>query len=548
MKNMNSSQMQKEFETLKNNYESAKQAMKQAKKAFKAEYKSLKSRLKPFKLAYKQAELAEHEAKVAYKALLKELKKWGDGDESPEEIDIDTPNTLTEAAPAAEPKRKPGRPATKVKEEVSAGPKRKPGRPATKVKETAAPATESKRKTGRPAAEKPASPGADDLTRITGVGDKVAAMLQRNGINSFAEMAAVSLERYKQLLKENGMSKFRNPSPWAEEAAMLAGIPYTPSPPAAAAEPDQPKRKPGRPATKAKEEVAAGPKRKPGRPATKAKEEVAAEPKRKPGRPATKAKEEVAAEPKRKPGRPATKAKEEVAAELKRKPGRPATKAKEEVATEPKRKPGRPATKAKEEVAAEPKRKPGRPATKVKEEVAAEPKRKPGRPAEAPTTTAVNPDLTSVKGVSDKVAEMLRNNGIKTLADMAQTPLDRYKKLLKDNHMHRFKDPAGWAKEAAALIAMTPSADKPESEAPKKKPGRPLAEHTTSPERLHDDLTKINGIGIKVVAALHANDIRTFRDMANTSVERFKDILKANGMSKFRNPNNWAEEAKKLIV
>jgi predicted flap endonuclease-1-like 5' DNA nuclease len=46
--------------------------------------------------------------------------------------------------------------------------------------------------------------------------------LNSEGIYTFKEMAAVSLERYKEILKANNMSKFRDPSGWAGIAAELA--------------------------------------------------------------------------------------------------------------------------------------------------------------------------------------------------------------------------------------------------------------------------------------------------------------------------------------
>ena len=42
---------------------------------------------------------------------------------------------------------------------------------------------------------------------------------------------------------------------------------------------------------------------------------------------------------------------------------------------------------------------------------------------------------------------------------------------------------------------------------------------------------------------LKANGVDTFAKMAETSVDKFKELLKANNMSKFRNPTNWAKLA-----
>ena len=47
-------------------------------------------------------------------------------------------------------------------------------------------------------------------------------MLKANGVDTYAKMADTSIEKYKELLKANNMSKFRNPTKWASLAAELA--------------------------------------------------------------------------------------------------------------------------------------------------------------------------------------------------------------------------------------------------------------------------------------------------------------------------------------
>ncbi|MEY3053268.1 MAG: hypothetical protein RLY31_3053, partial [Bacteroidota bacterium] len=62
-----------------------------------------------------------------------------------------------------------------------------------------------------------------------------------------------------------------------------------------------------------------------------------------------------------------------------------------------------------------------------------------------------------------------------------------------------------------------------------------------------DDLTKINGVGIKVLEALHRSGIHTFAQMASTSEERFREILEENKMSRKRDTSKWAESAAILM-
>lgn len=171
--------MQKELEQRKTILENAKQVRKHAKASLKAEMKAIKAQLKPFKLAQKQAQKVEQEAKKAYKSLLKEIKKAG-------------------VAVEKEPKQLPD----------------KPKRQERKPKEVSAPVAVND-------GIKP-SGKSDDLTKIKGIGDAVADMLQANGVKSFADMANTSYDRFKELLRANNMSRYRNPLNWAKEAGALA--------------------------------------------------------------------------------------------------------------------------------------------------------------------------------------------------------------------------------------------------------------------------------------------------------------------------------------
>jgi predicted flap endonuclease-1-like 5' DNA nuclease len=57
-----------------------------------------------------------------------------------------------------------------------------------------------------------------------------------------------------------------------------------------------------------------------------------------------------------------------------------------------------------------------------------------------------------------------------------------------------------------------------------------------------DDLTVIEGIGPKVNQLLHNAGIQTFAQLANTSPENLKSILKPAGLA-FINPESWIEQA-----
>ncbi|MBC8099909.1 MAG: 50S ribosomal protein L30 [Armatimonadetes bacterium] len=58
-----------------------------------------------------------------------------------------------------------------------------------------------------------------------------------------------------------------------------------------------------------------------------------------------------------------------------------------------------------------------------------------------------------------------------------------------------------------------------------------------------DDLTKIEGIGPKMSAALNAAGIHTFDQLANTGEEQLRDAIQAAGMKLAPGVSSWAEQA-----
>ena len=60
----------------------------------------------------------------------------------------------------------------------------------------------------------------------------------------------------------------------------------------------------------------------------------------------------------------------------------------------------------------------------------------------------------------------------------------------------------------------------------------------------NDDLEVIEGIGPKIAAVLTASGIRTFHDLADSSVPAISAILeKAGPRFKLANPSSWPEQA-----
>lgn len=73
----------------------------------------------------------------------------------------------------------------------------------------------------KPVAEE--APKGDDLTKLDGVGPKLAEVFNAAGINSYAELAAASVEKMKEILEAAG-SRYasKDPQPWIEQAKGLA--------------------------------------------------------------------------------------------------------------------------------------------------------------------------------------------------------------------------------------------------------------------------------------------------------------------------------------
>jgi predicted flap endonuclease-1-like 5' DNA nuclease len=543
-------------EALKSAYQDAKKAKKKAKAAFKAKAKELKAKLKPAKQALKEAEKAEKLAKAAWKALS-------------ENNDAATTETKTsKPAPTAEP----------------TAPKRRGRQPGYSPKAAKAAAIDA------PATAKPkaaASKGSDDLTQVKGVGENIAVMLRANGIKSFADMAATSFDRYKELLKANGMSKFRDPSQWAARAAELANLP-APTPAAAkpaAAEPTEKKKRGRQPgyspkaakAAAADAAVATAPKSKAAK--AEAPKPEAPKVKGKPGRkPAEKPtathgnddltqvkgvgeniavmlrangiksfadmaatsfdryKELLKANGMSKFRDPSQWAAR--AAELANLPAPAPTAAKPAAEPTEKKKRGRQpgyspkaakaaATGAAVAEAPKAKGKPGRKA--VEKPAAAEPteKKKRGRqPGYSPKAAKA-----AAAGIAVVEAPKVKGKPGRKAAEKpaAAEPTEKKKRGRQPGYSPKA------AKAAAAGTAAPAKAAAPKAPAkPKGPPAKP------------DDLTQVKGVGSRVAEALNKEGIWTYKDMATVSLDRYKEILKENNMSKFRDPSDWAKIATEL--
>ena len=69
----------------------------------------------------------------------------------------------------------------------------------------------------------PVQSQSDDLTKIEGVGPKIAELLNAHGIKTYAHLASTSPERITEILNaEGGLMASRDPSTWPDQSAMAA--------------------------------------------------------------------------------------------------------------------------------------------------------------------------------------------------------------------------------------------------------------------------------------------------------------------------------------
>ena len=117
---------------------------------------------------------------------------------------VDAPAPAKKAAPKSEP-------APKAKAPVAA----------PEVTEAAAEVEAAAEKKAAPKKEK--APKLDDLKIIEGVGPKIETLLKDGGINTWAELAAASVDRLKEILDAAGPRyQIHDPSTWPAQAKFAA--------------------------------------------------------------------------------------------------------------------------------------------------------------------------------------------------------------------------------------------------------------------------------------------------------------------------------------
>ncbi|GIV31417.1 MAG: hypothetical protein KatS3mg029_0768 [Saprospiraceae bacterium] len=78
-------------------------------------------------------------------------------------------------------------------------------------------------KASKPAPAKTTKAAKDDLTKIEGVGPKIASLLKEAGITTYEELAKAKVETLKGILEKAGSRyKMHDPTTWPKQAALAA--------------------------------------------------------------------------------------------------------------------------------------------------------------------------------------------------------------------------------------------------------------------------------------------------------------------------------------
>lgn len=62
----------------------------------------------------------------------------------------------------------------------------------------------------------------DDITRIEGIGPKIAQVLHQAGISTFAQLAATDADQLRAILQQEPQLRLADPATWPEQARLAA--------------------------------------------------------------------------------------------------------------------------------------------------------------------------------------------------------------------------------------------------------------------------------------------------------------------------------------
>lgn len=173
--------------------------------------------------------------------------------------------------------------------------------------------------------------------------------------------------------------------------------------------------------------------------------------------------------------------------------------------------------------------------------------------------TAIGTDtLQIIEGIGPKMEEILKENGVNDFSTLAGMSKESLREILsKYGDKYRIIDPNTWPQQAALanekswneLISLQKSLDTGRSDT------ATIGETDSKLEKwlikagiirrwTQDDLKAVEGIGPKIEHLLHAEGIKTWRSLSETSVARIQEILTAAGSRySLADPGTWPEQS-----
>lgn len=167
-------------------------------------------------------------------------------------------------------------------------------------------------------------------------------------------------------------------------------------------------------------------------------------------------------------------------------------------------------------------------------------------------------NLQVVEGIGPKMEEVLKENGVSTLGQLAGMNKGEIDAILAKygNKYTRIIDPTTWPQQAALanedkweeLIVMQKSLDTGRSDriggTTDSKVEKLLIKMGVLKKYKQDDLKAVEGIGPKIESLLHDAGIKTWRGLAETPVEKIQSVLDAAGSRyKLADPATWPKQA-----
>lgn len=165
-------------------------------------------------------------------------------------------------------------------------------------------------------------------------------------------------------------------------------------------------------------------------------------------------------------------------------------------------------------------------------------------------------NLQIIEGIGPKIEQLLKNAGYTSWGAVAAASYDDLKKLLEAaGPRYRIHDPKSWPEQARLategkwddLIKYQKFLDGGkentgdfESDSKLEKLIAKKMGYSTNP----NDLKIVEGIGPKIEGLLHAAGVKTWSDLAGTSVDRLREILaEAGERYRLADPTTWPKQA-----